>query len=60
MHKAIVLLVLTPAPDLEALMIKIRVMHEHELDEFSSMERPVLEVLAEDVRRLAGVGESYS
>jgi hypothetical protein len=58
MHKAI-RLALTPAPDLEALMVKIRVMHEHELDEFSSMEPPVLELLAEDVGRLATRVDSY-
>jgi len=52
-HRAAVLLALTPAPDLEALSTKIRVMAEHKLDEADSLERPALEVLAEDVRLLA-------
>lgn len=50
--RAALLLALTPPPDLEALLVKIRVMDRHRLDEVSSMEPPALEVLADDVERL--------
>jgi hypothetical protein len=53
MHRAAVRLALTPAPDLEALLAKIRIVAEQQLDELGSMTRPVLEVLAEDVAGLA-------
>lgn len=49
MLRAAVRLALTPAPDLPALLEKILVAYEQELDELESMERPVLEVLAGDV-----------
>ncbi len=42
----------TAPPDLEALLAKIRVMLECELDELASMTRPVLEVLAGDLEGL--------
>ncbi len=51
-QRAAVRLALTPAPSLEALLAKIRVMHERELEEFGCLPRPVLQVLAEDVERL--------
>lgn len=44
-------LALTPAPDLLALLAKIRIIHEHELGELGCMTRPPLVVLAEDVVR---------
>ncbi|HEX8364559.1 MAG TPA: hypothetical protein VF603_04655 [Allosphingosinicella sp.] len=53
MQRAAVRLALTPAPDLEALLAKIRVMHEQELAELGSMPRPVLEMLADDVVQLS-------
>jgi hypothetical protein len=52
MQKAAALLALTPAPDLPALLAKIRVMQEQQLHELEIVGRPVLEVLAEDVGRL--------
>ncbi|HEY0012191.1 MAG TPA: hypothetical protein VGB79_04990 [Allosphingosinicella sp.] len=52
MQRAAVRLALTPVPSLEALLAKIRIMAEHELDELGCMTRPVLAVLAHDVRRL--------
>jgi hypothetical protein len=52
LQRAAVRLALTPAPDLPALLAKIRVMHEHELDELEGMARPALEVLAENVELL--------
>jgi hypothetical protein len=52
LQRSAVRLALTPPPDLEALLAKIRVMQEDELDELGSMARPVLEVLAYDVARL--------
>jgi hypothetical protein len=52
MQRAAVRLANTPTPNLEALLAKIRVMHEQEVDELGSMARPVLEVLAEDVELL--------
>ena len=42
-------LALTPARDLEVLLVKIGVAQEHELDELGCMTRPLLEVLADDV-----------
>lgn len=56
MERAAVRLALTPAPDLPALLAKIRVMEEHELNELESMSRPVLEVLAEDMEYLLVAG----
>jgi hypothetical protein len=52
MQRAAGRLALTPPPNLEALLAKIRAMHEHELGELGCMTRPVLQVLAEDVERL--------
>jgi hypothetical protein len=52
MCRAAIRLALTPVPDLQALLTKIRVIKEQELDEAASMTRPVLEVLAEDVDAL--------
>jgi hypothetical protein len=52
MQRAAVRLALTPPPDLEALLAKIRIMHEQEFDELGSMSRPVLEVLKEDMGRI--------
>jgi hypothetical protein len=52
MHRAAVRLAVTPPPDLEALLTKIRIMHEHELGELASMTRRVLDVLAEDIEAL--------
>lgn len=52
MKRAAVRLAVTPAPDVEALLTKIRVMQEQQLDELDCMKRPVLEVLARDVRPL--------
>jgi hypothetical protein len=52
MHRAAVRVALTPAPNLEALLAKIRIMHEHELGELASMTRPALEVLAEDTKQI--------
>jgi hypothetical protein len=45
----------TPAPELSALLAKIRVMQEQELDELEILGRSVLDVLADDVARLANV-----
>lgn len=53
MHRAAIRLALTPAPDLPALLEKIRVIKDQELDEAASMTRPAMEVLAEDVARLS-------
>jgi hypothetical protein len=53
MQRAAARLAVTPASDMEALLEKIRIMQERELDELDCMDRPLLEVLAEDVRRLS-------
>jgi hypothetical protein len=53
MQRAAVRLALTPVLDLEGLLAKIRVAQEHELGELAWMTQPVLEVLANDVRRLS-------
>jgi hypothetical protein len=52
MQQAAARLALTPAPDLPAVLAKIRVMQEQELDELDILSGSVLEVLAEDVARL--------
>jgi len=49
MQRAAVRLALTPPPDLKALLAKIWVMQEQELDELDLMTRPVLALLADDV-----------
>ena len=53
MQKAAVALVLTLAPDLEALRTKIAVIRAHQLHELDSMIRDCFEVLEEDVGRLS-------
>jgi hypothetical protein len=50
--RAATLLAETPAPDLPAVLAKIRVMQAHELQEEGAMEKPALGLLAEDVDRL--------
>ncbi|HEX8192743.1 MAG TPA: hypothetical protein VF552_07555 [Allosphingosinicella sp.] len=52
MQRAAVRLALTPAPDLEALLTKIHIMDEHQLDEVGHMKPPVLRVLTADLQRL--------
>ncbi len=52
MQQAAASLALTPAPDLPALLAKIRVIQELELDELEILGRPVRDVLAEDVEGL--------
>lgn len=54
LQRAAVALAQTQTPDPEALLAKIRVIQEHELEELGCMPRPVLELLAEDVERLRG------
>lgn len=53
MMKSAVFLSLTPAPDLHALLLKIRIIHEHRLDTYERMSRHPLEVLQVDVIKLA-------
>ena len=53
MIKAAIALVLTPTPDADALIAKLRVMRERELDTFEGIKRHPLEVLEEDVGRLS-------
>jgi hypothetical protein len=53
MIKAAVTLILTPAPDAEALIAKLRVMRERELETLEDMPRHPLELLEEDVTRLS-------
>jgi hypothetical protein len=50
--RAAALLAATPAPDLPALLAKIRVMQAHELQEEGALPKPALELLAEDVESL--------
>jgi hypothetical protein len=52
MQKAAVALVLTPAPALPALRVKLAVMRAHELDEPDALPRHALDVLDEDIGRL--------
>jgi hypothetical protein len=52
-HEAATRLAATPAPDLPALLAKIRLIQTHALHEDGAMERPALDLLAEDVERLA-------
>ncbi|HEX8512979.1 MAG TPA: hypothetical protein VF688_07710 [Allosphingosinicella sp.] len=58
MQEAAVALVLTPAPNLEALRAKLTVIHTHQLYEPRSMERDCLEVLKRDVGRLISLSAS--
>jgi hypothetical protein len=53
MQQAALALASTPVPDLPALRQKMAVMRTHELDELGCMTRSCLEVLEEDVGRLA-------
>ncbi|HZG09475.1 MAG TPA: hypothetical protein VEZ70_10905 [Allosphingosinicella sp.] len=50
--RAATLLATTPAPNLPALLAKVRVMQVHELQEDGALSKPALELLAEDVGRL--------
>ena len=52
MERAAILLCLTPAPNLPALLAKIRAMQAHELQELDMLPKPALELLAEDVLQL--------
>jgi hypothetical protein len=51
--RAAAVLMLTPAPDMEAIELKIEVIKEHELDNWKGMPREPIDVIAEDLRRLA-------
>jgi hypothetical protein len=55
MIKAAEALILTPAPDAAALIAKVRVMRERELETLEDLPRHPLEVLEDDVKRLAGL-----
>lgn len=55
-NRAAIQLVLTPAPDLGALLAKIEIIHEHELDSDDDMHRPPIDVLRGDVGRLEKCG----
>jgi len=52
LNRAAIRLVLTPAPDLLALLAKIEVIHGHGLDSDDDMRRTPIEVLRNDVERL--------
>jgi hypothetical protein len=54
MQRAAALLALTGAPDLPALLNKLLVMQEQQLDELEILGRSVVEVLEGDVRELSG------
>jgi hypothetical protein len=56
LHRAAILLALTPAPDPRALIDKIAVVQAHKLHEEGIMPRCALDVLADDVERLAPSG----
>ena len=45
-------LVLTPAPDLDAVLLKATIAKDHELDNMTSMPREPMDVILDDVRRL--------
>ena len=49
--RAAIALALTPAPDLDAMLLKIAVIEEHELDNMTWMTRDVMDVLREDAAR---------
>jgi hypothetical protein len=53
MIEAAIALIITPVPDAAALTAKLRVMRERELETFEDLQRHPLEVLEEDVGRLA-------
>jgi hypothetical protein len=50
--RAATVLAVAPAPDLPALLAKIRVMQAHQLQEDGALPRPALDLLAEDLERL--------
>lgn len=52
LNRAVVQLVQTPAPNLPALLAKIEIIGEHELDSHDEMPCPPIELLREDVTRL--------
>lgn len=56
MHRAPVSLIRTPAPGLRALLAKIEIIQEHELEMFDDMPVHPLEALRMDMTRLAGAG----
>lgn len=53
---AAMLVVLTPAPNLEAALLKVEIIKEHELDNYSPMPRDPFGIVLEDMRRLAREG----
>lgn len=53
MHRAAIRLALTPAPDLQALLVKINLILEHQFETFDCAVEHPYEVLRDDVRRLA-------
>ena len=55
MQRAAVTLARTPAPDVQALLAKIRVMQAQQLDELDLLGSSALEVLADDVARLTAL-----
>jgi len=54
MQEAAAALAFTPAPDLAAVRAKIAILRAHDLDEHEALPRPALELVDEDLRRLAG------
>jgi hypothetical protein len=54
MHHAAARLIGTPAPELPALLAKIEIIREHELDTFDDMPKHPLDTLREDVAGLIG------
>lgn len=52
LNRAVIQLVQTPAPNLPALLAKIEIIREHELESHDDMPRPPIELLQEDVKRL--------
>jgi hypothetical protein len=52
MLRAAILVALTPAPHVPALIQKVRIMQGHHLQEVDAMPRPILEILCDDIRRL--------
>jgi hypothetical protein len=57
LQEAAVTLVLTPAPDLEALRHKLAAIRAHQLHEEGSMDRDCIEVLEKDVGWLGRLAE---
>jgi len=53
MQRAAVRLVLTPAPDVHALLVKLDVIREIGLEDFETMPRPAFELVREDLERFA-------